>query len=51
MFIISDGWTYMANRPQVNLIVMSTLGPYFLRVGDASGKDSEWIVDRIIEEN
>ena len=36
--IISDGWTDIANRPLVNIIVMSPSCPYFLKAIDASGR-------------
>lgn len=49
--IISDGWTDTANRPLINIIVMSPSGPYFLRAIDASGeeKTAEWIAEKISE--
>ena len=45
--IISDGWTDTANRPLVNIIVMSPASPYFLRAIDASGEEKtiEWIAE------
>ena len=47
--IISDGWTDTANRPLVNIIVMSPVGPYFLRAIDALGEEKtvEWIAEKI----
>eukprot|EP01018_Ginkgo_biloba_P004216 Gb_09014 [translate_table: standard] len=37
--IIMDGWTNIRNYPLVNIIVSSTLGPYFLRAIDCSRKE------------
>eukprot|EP01018_Ginkgo_biloba_P005049 Gb_06334 [translate_table: standard] len=37
--IVMDGWTNIRNRPLVNIIVSSTLGPYFLRAIDCSRKE------------
>ena len=46
--IIFDGWTDTTNRPLMNIIVMSPVGPYFLRAIDASGEEKtfEWIVKK-----
>ena len=33
-----DGWTYIQQRPLLNIIVTSPAGPYFLRAIDCSGK-------------
>ena len=45
--IISDGWTDTANRPLVNIIVMSPSGLFFLREIDASReKTAEWIAEK-----
>eukprot|EP01018_Ginkgo_biloba_P017160 Gb_40238 [translate_table: standard] len=37
--IVMDGWTDIRNRPLLNIIVSSTLGPYFLRAIDCSRKE------------
>eukprot|EP01018_Ginkgo_biloba_P021234 Gb_08903 [translate_table: standard] len=34
-----DGWTDICNRPLLNIIVSSTLGPYSFRAIDCSGKE------------
>jgi len=47
--IISDGWNDTANRPLVNIIVMSPSGSYFLRAIDASGEEKN--VDLIARKN
>eukprot|EP01018_Ginkgo_biloba_P029096 Gb_01419 [translate_table: standard] len=36
--IVMDGWTNIRNRPLLNIIMSSTLGPYFFRAIDCSGK-------------
>ena len=36
--IVMDGWTDIAKRPLINIIVTSTAGPFFLRAIDCSGK-------------
>ena len=47
--IISNGWTDTTNRPLVNIIVMSSAGPYILRAIDASIEERtvEWIAEKI----
>jgi hypothetical protein len=47
IFVISNGWTDTANRPLVNLIVMSSSGSYLLRAIDASAEENvEWIAGK-----
>eukprot|EP01018_Ginkgo_biloba_P016762 Gb_41250 [translate_table: standard] len=37
--IVMDGWTNIRNHPLLNIIVSSTLGPYFFRAINCSGKE------------
>lgn len=37
--IISDGWTNVANKPLVNVIVNSLKGTYFLNVNNGTSKE------------
>eukprot|EP01018_Ginkgo_biloba_P010611 Gb_11851 [translate_table: standard] len=37
--IVMDGWTDIRNHPLLNIIVSSTLGPYFFRSIDCSRKE------------
>ena len=36
--IVMDGWTNIQQRPLLNIIVTSPVGPYFLRSIECSGK-------------
>ena len=39
--IVMDGWTYIRQRPVLNVIATSPEGPYFLKAIDCSGKTKD----------
>eukprot|EP01018_Ginkgo_biloba_P002088 Gb_15569 [translate_table: standard] len=41
--IVMDGWTDVHNRPLLNIIVSSKLGPYFLKAIDCSEQEKNTI--------